>query len=442
MYRAYLVVMLAITAAAPAVRLLLLWLAEALPEFTVLPATTLLTVLLKALLTVLLIASCLVAAGWYLMPLRVSLPELDLLFTSGLSRWRMLFGRAARWCIGLACGGVALSALVLGAMALRGDFHWDAVAPALTIGAATGFLAAALLGLGQRLRGSRWESMREQASQLDAVSALAVSGEFRGAAQRLGTPVTFGRHLGLAAGWGGAGPAGTRLILSRDVLGVLRTPARSLAALLCVTAAGVLSGLAASHAPWALVLALPLVYASIGPWGRGLSTAGQSVGASALLPFAPVGVLARHLVVPAFLSIAVCAASAWGAAALADRLFSGVGLDGNGFGVTGLDGATGLVVAIAVGAITGLFAVALRLLGALKGPLPQRLLAPIPTPVGDIASVNVLVWNLDGPILALAIGALFALILTSAPAYLPVALIAVLGLLLAWCRARVRSKLT
>ncbi len=417
--------MLVVVVAAPAVRALLVWLVEVLPAAReVLPSSLAVPAVVMLMLFV-----TLVVTGWYVMPVRMSLPEVDLLFTSGLSRWRLLLGRVMRLCIGLVLAGAALGGLLLAAWMLRGDLDATAVAPLLIAGAVVGLCAAAGLLLGQRIRGTRWQVLREQAQQLDVVSTLVFTGEFRSAAGHMGAPVRAGRrwcwaqHRWLSS-VDGATRSGTMLIASRDVLGLARTPARSLAALFGVMAAGMLvvsifatggSGVPAAFAPL-------LAYASVGPWCRGLRVAGESVGAPPLLPFSSLGLLLRHLAVPTALSVLACG----GAAAMT----SGIAL-GLPFG--------GVAAAAILGVTVSLFAMALRLLGALKGPLPQRLLAPIPTPAGDLSSVNVLLWNLDGPILATAVGVALVVLAISAPTALSTAAAVMLVLLLAWCWGRLRS---
>lgn len=86
----------------------------------------------------------------------------------------------------------------------------------------------------------------------------------------------------------------------------------------------------------------------------------------------------------------------------------------------------------------GAVAVALRLLGALKGPLPQRLLAPIPSPVGDLAGMNILLWALDAPIWSAVIGGLCGAVAGTwsfAPILVACFALSLLGL---WAVARLR----
>ena len=204
---------------------------------------------------------------------------------------------------------------------------------------------------------------------------------------------------------------------------------RSLAALFGVMVAGLLVGsTVAAGSPGAPAALAPLLaYAAVGPWCRGLRVAGESVGSPPLLPFSSLGLLLRHLVVPVTLSALVCG----GTAAVASGAVFGVAFGGTAFG--------GVAAAAILGVTVGLLAMALRLLGALKGPLPQRLLAPIPTPAGDLSSVNVLLWNLDGPMLAAAIGVALVVLATGTPVALPIAAAAMLALLLGWCWFRLRS---
>lgn len=379
-YRTYFAVMLAVVVAAPAVRMLLLWLVEVLPAVSA--AQTLGAVSLAGPVPTLFVA--LIVLGWYAMPVRISLPELDLLFTTGLPRWRLVIGRV--------------------------------------VGAALGLLASLCLLLGQWLHGTRWQTMRAQAQQLDVVSALVMTGDFRSAAGRIGAPVSLGRRWRWAAAWGKNTP-GWWLIASRDLLGIVRTPMRSLAALAGVLLGGVLLPAAPTVPAFSglSALALPVVYAAIGPWCRGLRVAGESVGAIPLLPFASTGHLLRHLIVPTALACIASGVAAGIAAGLLECAIAPV------------------FAALVAGVTVALFAITLRLLGSLKGPLPQRLLAPVPTPAGDLSSINVLLWILDGPALAAGIGVALVLLATGAPTALPVVAAVLLALLLGWCALRLRA---
>lgn len=427
-YRAYMAFFLALVVVAPVVRGVVLWLSETLPP----PGDPVLPQI--AWIGALLLAASLPIAGWYAAPARVSLPELDLLFTSALPRWRLLFGRVIRLCIFATLMGVGLAGLLPLARALRSESVASTLGAQLAGGALVGLLGALLLLLGQLIHGTSWQSLRNQATRLDAVSTLVITGEFRSAAGRIGAPIKTGRGWTWARNWSSGEQGNLRLLVSRDLLGIARTPARSLAALLGLLIAGMLAGTlvsntlaanAASAGAAALVgmLTLVVAYVAIGPWCRGLRAAGESVGSPPLLPFSVPGVLLRHLLVPTVLAAIVC----------------GVASAGTVWVLSGETTVVSGAVALLLGAAMSICAVALRLLGALKGPLPQRVLAPIPTPMGDFSSVNVLLWNLDGPILAAVIGAGTAWLVLVAPAALLFWSPAVLVLLMMWCGARLRA---
>lgn len=464
-YVAYLVIMLTIIVAAPIVRGLALWLAQVLPAEGD-PLLVQLGLALGAAFVVML-----PIIGWYAAPARMSLPELDLLFTSDLPRWRMFAGRVIRLATLALLAGVAGAGLFLVARALRGEFVAGMLAPVLSGGAVAGLLSGLLLLLGQLSRGTRWQLLREQAERIDAVSTLVATGEFRSAAGRIGAPVTLGRnwawfpghsdalsrrsHSGSAVGvhrgisW---------LFVSRDLLGIARTPVRSIAALLGMSAAGVIAGItpvgiaagtgvfvsaetSVGVAALGGMFALIVAYAAIGPWCRGLRTAGESIGALPLLPLSSSGLLLRHLAVPAMLSAAVCAGIAMITASIVPPIVSTaipVITSVSSHQIPPETAATQVLTAAIFGLFVGMFALALRLLGALKGPLPQSLLAPVPTPAGDLSGINVMLWNLDGLIVAALIGATLAALATAAPVAGLITTPTVLVLLLAWSGQRLR----
>lgn len=420
-------IMLAIIVAAPLVRAAALWLAAELPA----PDSPVLIRLSIVSLAVLAVSMPLV--GWYGAPVRMSLPELDLLFTTSLPRARMLVGRIARVTVSVMFACAALAALLFAARMVQGEAHWQALTSALGWGACIGLCVSLLLLAGQMVRGTRWQSLREQAQRLDVVSTLVATGEFRSAAGRITAPVTTGRNWR----WRPAPRAnrsGLLLIMSRDLFGIVRTPARSFASLLCIGAGGAVIGavsgtLSAGTAALAGAVALLTVYASVGPICRGLRVAGETAGASPLLPFESVGLLWRHLAVPAMLSALVSVAASVTTASVVQH--TAVRIAASAASAASTAACSALLVCV--------LALALRLLGTLKGPLPQSMLAPIPTPVGDLASINVLLWNLDGPILAVLLGAGLAAIAVWSFSALLVATALVLLVLLVWARMRLRA---
>jgi len=416
-YAAYLSIMLAIIVAVPVVRAVVLWLAEALQPPS--PATG---VWLLGVVAGVLLGSFVL--GGYAGPIRARLPEVDLLLTSALPRARLLGPRLLRTALAAGVGGAGIALVCFGARVLRGEAAGLDALGFAAFGAAVGAGCVAAATAGQVLRGAGWQQLRDQAQRVDAVGTMAATGDLRAASTRLASPIRFGRRWV----WRVPRRAWARMP-ARDLLGVLRTPLRSCAAGIGLLLSGTLLGAVLVHAdsgeiPVAVTTvggaaAAVLGYASIGPWCRGLRAAAESVGAPALYPHSPGSLLGRHLVVPGTLAVAV------GSAGCAGLLAAGI------------DSSSPLFV-IMTGALFGAVAVALRLLGALKGPLPQRLLAPIPSPVGDLAGMNILLWALDAPIWSAVIGGLCgaaAGMWSFAPILVALFALTMLGL---WAIARLR----
>lgn len=426
-------------------------------------------------------------------PAHARLPEVDLLHTSALPRGRLLARPLARSFLAAGAAGALLAGVLAAALALRGGLGSDArsafaaASALLGGGAGIGLLAAAAMLLGQLGRGARrtvagasgllaaalcllaavpdpaprewlfssaWsipvlllvplalgvagalcspplaarlqgETLREQSVRLGAVGGLALTGELRAAANRLGAPVRTGR------GWRWRVPRRiAAAVLVRDLVGLARTPARSLAALAGAVAAGALLGSAlfagagfgaadSVGVDWGAAAivgasATLLAYAAIGPWCRGLRAAAETVGGFALTPSPPAALLLRHVVVPGALAV--------------------VSLGG----AAGIASSSAPLLAASAGTVTALVALLLRLAGALKGPLPQSLLAPVPTPVGDMSGANVALWSIDGVVAAVLIGGLLAAIASASALGGLLAAPAVLALLGAWAGLRLR----
>lgn len=460
-YGIYMTVMVVVVAVAPVVRAVILALAEGLPT-ALDPATIAVTgAVVSGLLAVA------VLAGAQTGPAHAGLPEIDLLHGTSLPRGLLLARPVRRFFIACAAAGVLLAGAIVAAQAVRGDL--TSAAPALLLlcgGAGAGLLVAAAMLIGQLGRGPRWllagwfgalcvgfgavqashqpmppaaaatilltlivalivagiagaliapliasrlrrDTLREQSVRLGAVSALALSGDLRMATAKLGAPVRTGR------GWRWRMPRriGAAIVV-RDLVGLMRTPARSLAALAgaalvgAVLRIGAETGGALEPGVAALVgaVAVPVAYAAVGPWCRGLRAAAETVGGVALTPLTPAALLLRHLVVPAGLAVLTMG------------------------GTAGLPG-----IAVAV------IAVLLRLAGALKGPLPQALLAPVPTPAGDLSGFNVMLWSLDGVLVAMLVGGVLAAIAAASAIAGLVSAAVVIALLTAWAGFRLRS---
>ncbi|MFV0432499.1 MAG: hypothetical protein ACK5LO_00745 [Leucobacter sp.] len=301
----------------------------------------------------------------------------------------------------------------------------------------------------------RRDALREQAARRDIVYALAASGDPSAALVRLGAPVRMGRRLRLRAT-----PRLTLSLVRRDLLGLVRAPGCSVAGLVALLAAGSLWGaaLVASEQAGGGIAALfgaaamLVCYLALSAWCRGIATASAAADAPSLLPASPRGLIARHLVVPGALGAIVfgsaavtCAAAITGAGASAQALVGSVAVSAGEHGAL-TPAATDPIssVAVTVILVSAVYAVAasllLRVIASLKGPIPLRLLAPVTTPVGDMAGINVLLWTLDGPIVALLIGAVLGALWGFGIAAVPLLPFLVSGLLLAglllWANAR------
>lgn len=313
-------------------------------------------------------------------------------------------------------------------------------------GGAVGFaviaLSAGVVLLGALPAAARLdrERLREQAATWGSARALALTGDPSAALARLGRPVTMGRRLRLRGGRGGVAA-----FVRRDLLGIVRAPGRSLAAGAGALLAGVLWAAAVTEpggVPGAAVLggaALLIATISLAPWCRGIVTAAAGSGSPPLLPSSPRALLARHAVAPLILAVLALGVGGavfgwvWGGWVWGGWAWAGPGGEGNA-GLRAL--ATAPVAAVA--------AVLLRIAAALKGTIPLRLLAPVPTAAGDLAAINVFVWSIDGPVVAAvsgaALGALWAATAGSGVLALAVAAVGtlvVLAALLGWIGSRV-----
>lgn len=432
--RIYFAMMLVVIVAAPIIRGMLLWLADVLPA----EGDSLLTwvTLIVAIGT----ACALPVIAWYVVPIRISLPELDLLFTSPLPRWRLLLGRVLQLCaVGISTAWL-LAAAVLAARAMQGSNALPMIGPALLIGLLCGLIGVALMLLAQASRGTGWQTLRAQAERVDLVSTLVLTGDFASASARIGDPVTRGRNWRLRTG--NPTKASVWLFGRRDLIGIARTPLRSgmgfLGMLLAACCAAL--ALAAQELSVAAVLGIAaqlLSYAAMQPWTRGLRTAAEGAGAPPLLPFSTRGLLLRHLLVPGVCAlvmsvITVCAATALLTQLGDSALISQLRLNG--------DVSLWLASLAAVG--ISLIALALRLHGSLKGPLPERLLAPVPTPVGDASGINIVLWGADALVIALLSGAILFALYSIAPIAALMVTGVILGVLALWSEFRLRRSFT
>ena len=206
---------------------------------------------------------------------------------------------------------------------------------------------------------------------------LLTTGDAAAAVGGFRPPPTRARHLHITF----RGPM-ILTVFTRDALAIIRFPMRLAVGIVSVMAAGWLIGTIAvvpEGIRWAL--ALPgalLAYLAAGVWCDGLRNSSSNAAASSLYGWAVGPLTLAHAVAPLIAVI----------------VFGGAGvlLAGNA--------QTSAVWWI----LLAVFTVIVRVYDSAKGPLPVLLMMPIVTPVGDLSVLNVLLWQSDAILLALAIG--------------------------------------
>ncbi|MGW9021664.1 hypothetical protein ACWGOE_09300 [Leucobacter chromiiresistens] len=262
---------------------------------------------------------------------------------------------------------------------------------------------------------ARWESSAVHAFGMDFGAALA------GYASR---PSALRRVRAVRSRGGGAPAlALVRVFLVRDAVGAVRAPARLLGGAIGVAVAGALVTFASvAPAPGAALGVLGacgavLAFAALGPFTDGLR---HAAAVAADLPLYGVGdahLMLLHATFPLSAMLVLA-----GAAALTTSIVLGVGP----------------MAPVLCAAGVGVAALIARASAALKGPMPLRLLAPIPTPEGDLSGAVRLLWAVDGALLVGLAGASAPLAL-HAPVWGAVA-VAPIGLLVAVGAGRWRGR--
>ncbi len=228
--------------------------------------------------------------------------------------------------------------------------------------------------------------VRAHARRWETMTLLARTGDLAGAAGGLRPPPAVGRRwrmpLTAPLSWA---------TVQRDAVAAARNPARTLAALVAIAAAGALWGwLPGLPTGLTWVAGLPaalLCFAGLGALCDGVREAVDSVGRPALFRQSPGRLLALHLTFPALAGLLVAAAAA---------LIAG----------------GPWIVAAAM----ALFVLAVRVMDAAKPPLPIGLLMPVPTPAGDASGMFVTLWQADAVLVAAAAGIWLAPALAAGPA--------------------------
>ena len=255
-----------------------------------------------------------------------------------------------------------------------------AFSPQLPVLALAGLALVVCATAPSLLNGLSGPDLLRQARRWDTAGTLAFTGDLSMAFGEFRSVPRHGRNLPAI----GAGQLAL-VFVRRDLVGSLRTPARCVSACVGSAGGGFLVALAlASPADvaWLAAGAGALIgFLALGVWSDGFRHSVESASAPTLYGVSPATLFALHAVFPLLAGAACASLGAIVAVAVGAPLL-------------------GLVTAIACSVVL----VALRLYDAAKGPLPLTVLAPVPSPVGDLSSIVIMAWQADALLLAVAVG--------------------------------------
>lgn len=241
--------------------------------------------------------------------------------------------------------------------------------------------------------------LSKQAAQWERAAAFSFSFDFRAttavyeAEPQIGRSIcaiTLSRHRWIT-------------FFARDIVGQVRTPGRSLGAIVATAIAGVLMTLSfLPDRPSALLAATAgiVIYGTTGSFAKGLQHATSVAGDYPLYGISDRHLVLLHALFPLIALLAILTVTAT---------------------VTASVSGTSLGIALTGAGAVGVLALALRLGSALKGPLPPSLLTPVNTPAGDLSIVMRAIWAFNEPLIVI-FGALTVTMLPITP--IPLALLA------------------
>ena len=288
---------------------------------------------------------------------------------------------------GAAAGVVASVAWLLGQALPRHAWWLGLAIIALTL-AASAWAPVRLLALGavlaplavpRLLDTLRGPELLSQALRWQSATTTARSGDLHSALASLQALPRRGRRWRALV----PGPAPVRLAVA-DLVAAARTTGRAVTGTLALTLGALATGLAGepSSAPVLAAAGALVAYLGLGVLCDGLRDAAALAAQPALLGHGRWQLFALRGVAPA-----------------AGTVLAGASVGGF-LVITGRAGPSS-VVALALVLATVLV---VRVWGATKGPLPVALLAPAPSPVGDLSGVSVAMWLADAPLLVLLAG--------------------------------------
>ncbi|WP_286795410.1 hypothetical protein [Microbacterium sp. UBA3394] len=260
------------------------------------------------------------------------------------------------------------------------------------------------LGLAELMaQAARWESAATYATGMEFSSAVTIYQGEPHAGRRLRAVRAIRRR--------------SAVFLIRDAIGAVRTPGRLVVGVIALATAGTLITLAFAPAMpgWALGAAAGLtLFGGLGPFTDGIRHAASVAADFPLYGISDEHLLANHALFPLAVTVVV--------------LLTVVVVCSF---VTGMSAFAPILSSLALGVLT----LMARVGNALKGPLPPTLLAPIPTPVGDLGAAVRMIWALDAVLLIAFAGAAAALAFESPVLLIGVA-ITLVGLVVARWRQR------
>lgn len=235
-------------------------------------------------------------------------------------------------------------------------------------------LLAAVPALLDRLRGPvlleqahRWHDATSAGATGDLATAV---GMYRARARRPRPARAIGSTPGLPV-----------LFLRRDVIGSARTPLRSLvggAALGVAVLLGTWATTLPGEMTWAIVaVTSALGYLALGVWSDGFRHAVEAAAAPSLYGVSDSHLMGLHAILPVVLVLTLGTIA----------IFLTLQLGGQPL--------MGLLTTIGL-----LFAIAVRMFDAAKGPIPPHLLTPVPTPMGDASAIPLALWQVDALLVA------------------------------------------
>ncbi|TFD54050.1 hypothetical protein E3T55_05055 [Cryobacterium frigoriphilum] len=233
-----------------------------------------------------------------------------------------------------------------------------------------------LLAVPALLNNLRGAEIMAQSRRWQSIGALVQTGDLAGASGALRAPPTRGRRLQMPL----TGPLWWA-ILHRDLTAARRFPLRSAFGCVALVGAGWLTTVTSTvpdGLSWLTALAgSGIGYLAVGVCCDGLRNAAENAAPGSLYGRDARIMIGYHTAFPL----------------LAALVFGSLGAV-----IAGVSGA-----ALLWWLLVAVFIVLVRVFDSAQGPMPIGLLLPVPTPVGDIAILNAIIWQADALLIVLIV---------------------------------------